>query len=88
MVKIVWEEPEGRSRGVRASRYHWAEIAEQLKSKPGEWAMVGENLPLGSGTYINMGRIRAFQPSGSFEATTRGRTEDGKAKKVYARYIG
>jgi hypothetical protein len=77
---IRWEEPPHSNRGPGGGRAHsgrYSDAADQLRQKPGQWAVLLES--------IRMGALLAFAPAGDFEATTRrisGRTV------VYARYLG
>lgn len=64
----------------------WTLVASELRARPGEWAIVDRNATVARGTAIKKGRIEAFQPAGSFEATMRG-NGDGRYT-VYARYVG
>lgn len=86
MEEMKWENPAPETRG-RKPLVKYEVIAEELKRRPGEWALVGENLAMSLGSHISIGRIKAFQPAGAFEGTIRGQ-ENGRALKVYARYVG
>lgn len=84
MTKLKWEEP---SPSRTTNRSKWREIADQLRERPGEWALVAEGFKYSVyATYINKGRLAPFEPSGSFEGTSRKR-EDGKFD-IYARFVG
>lgn len=83
MVDLKWEEPppDGRGRSGEESQA----IADELRRRPGRWAVVKEydSVP-SAGAYagqIRNGVTRAWQPEGAFEAVSR-------KGKVYARYIG
>lgn len=84
-MTTVWEKPTPR-RG-RPPSVNYSALAEDLKKNPGEWALVGENLSVSIGSHISSGRIKAFQPAGTFEGVIRG-SKDGRAEKVFARYVG
>jgi hypothetical protein len=88
MVDIKWEEPPKQLLG--RGRTNWEEIASALKSNPEQWAVVAENVSASTGTHIRYGRLKAFEPSGAFEARVSGAhsAENGRAEKIYARYIG
>jgi hypothetical protein len=88
MVDIKWEEPPKQLLG--RGRTNWEEIASALKSNPEQWAVVAENVSASTGTHIRYGRLKAFEPSGAFEARVSGAhsSENGRAEKIYARYIG
>ncbi len=63
----------------------WVEEAEKLRSHPRQWARIttrnSKSGASGMANHISNGRLRAFQPAGTFEATARG-------LDVWARYIG
>ena len=84
-MSVVWEKPSPRRGRPPLTEYY--ELAEELKKHPGEWALVGENMSISTGNHISSGRIKAFQPAGEFEGTIRGQV-NGRAEKVYARYVG
>lgn len=94
MSDLVWEEPPAPIGGGKYRWHKYADVAEQLKAKPGEWARVGEfDRDSRAGTLsqtIRLGRD-AFGPRGSFEATVRtiksGRVGESIVH-VFARYIG
>lgn len=63
---------------------HYA-IAAELKSRPGEWALIAEATSPSVVTYITRGLGSAYTPAGSFEAVSR--LAEGH-RDVYARYVG
>jgi hypothetical protein len=68
------------------SRY--AAIAEELRSRPGEWGVVYEGsrrLAAALSTHIRTGGVTAFAPGGAFDACARVR---GDRRTVYARFLG
>ena len=73
---LVWENPPARN-----TKHDLYGIAGALRSKPGEWARMPEDMPVPYATRIKRGSLRSFEPAGSFEA----RTVQGV---VYARYVG
>src|SRR5690242_14079601 len=91
---IRWEEPpatlrgQGR-RGIRTTAAdHWAAVAETLRDRPGEWAVIfeGDNGPAsGIATKVKRAYSPAFSPAESFDALIR--KVDGQTL-VYARYVG
>jgi hypothetical protein len=86
MSELVWEEPPARTSRT-ATRDH-AAIAAQLKSRPGQWAVIeaGERNNMNNvAMRIKRGDLPAYRPAGAFEAVTR--TKDGEVR-VYARYTG
>lgn len=88
-IKVAFEGPPPRgTTNWRQAGEHEA-VAEKLRAQPGEWAKVDkrEN-PRSSGNAahaIRRGLIKAYQPSGTFEA--KARKVDGEYR-VYARYVG
>lgn len=46
--------------------YHWAEVAEQLRQRPREWALVHTDLPSSTPWAVNAGRVSAVHPSLGF----------------------
>lgn len=57
--------------------YHWAEVAEQLRQNPGEWAVVHRDLPASVCWTVNAGKVRAVHPSLGFQTRTTGNHADG-----------
>lgn len=82
--KIEWEEPPPKT---TRSGSKWDPIAKALKSRPGQWACIGRNIPTTVVTDINRGTLICWRPEGAFEAVTRNHTDRWKAD-VYARYVG
>lgn len=89
---LRWEDPPAAAhpdrKGYRRSRLE--RVAEQLRERPGEWAVVldGEasrGKASGMTFHIRLGQIACFTPSGDFDAVMR-RVEDRFT--VYARYVG
>lgn len=90
---IRWEEPPPKIRAsggfpLGQGKSRWAGVADELRSKPGEWALIAET-PLaensGLATQIRMGQMVCFSPAGDFDAETR--RENG-VRKVWAVYLG
>lgn len=81
--------PERAPKGARRSR-KWEKVAEDLRARPGEWALVDPSSRRSVTTQIKQGLLKSFAPAGSFDATTRG--GDGSSRSVrvqlYARYVG
>jgi hypothetical protein len=88
---IRWEEPppeHGNKRPAKPSKYQ--PIADALRGRPGEWAVVVENKAPGSAGNL-VWRIKSgvgpFAPPRSFDAKCIG-PAGGSSSKVYARYVG
>ncbi|MET7395583.1 hypothetical protein ABZS66_19045 [Dactylosporangium sp. NPDC005572] len=96
---LRWEEPPD-SRKVRAAQRadRWRPLADELRARPGEWAVIAEGQVDRRGethaalaAYIRAG-MGPFAPARSFEtkARTAPAAERGSARvgKVWARYVG
>jgi hypothetical protein len=90
---IRWEEPPPRDpRGhdkdpTPAPESKYERLAAQLRSRPGEWALVYEGVKAkaaGMAMVIRLSQVVAF-PNLDYEATTR--TRD-RVTRTYARYVG
>jgi len=85
-VSIAWEDPPAGT--ARSGVTDWRRVADELRQRPGQWAVVATRPSSGAAATI-AGAIRkgsrAGMPSGAFEA--RARTVDGECR-VYARYVG
>jgi hypothetical protein len=88
---VEWQGPPPPKRHPKFT--DWYAIAEQLRSKPGEWAYLGR-CPAGSAKSINSGHLMAFRPEGDYEATSRffqGNLDQegvGPTAEIWARYVG
>lgn len=74
---IDWAEPPAVSRGARPSKFD--PVIEALKEKPGEWALVLED--------VNSASARVFIKKGC-EITTRSTGKNDGKVNVYARFPG
>lgn len=84
-----WGDPPPGSVG-RPTAAYWEEVAEKLKSRPRQWALVAKNVNRSTAYNITNGNIRAFK-DGLWEATQRGGLRRGYAldhADVYVRYLG
>lgn len=61
--------------------YHWDEVAEQLRSRPGEWAVVHEDLPSSVQWSVSRGRVAAVAPALGFQSRTAGNVRDESGKQ-------
>ena len=81
---VTFEAPPA-SKGGRAESPRNREIAEALRSHPGEWALVAEGEKNdGLAVRIRTGKAKSFA-EGVWEATSRG-NEDGTIN-IYARFV-
>lgn len=82
--------PSPKPYGTPAS-HPWAEIAEQLRARPGEWALCLRDVAV-SPANIKRGKIAAFRPAGTFDVRTvqrHGFDERGRPLiDLYIRYNG
>lgn len=82
-MTLKWEEPDPTPSGTGTV---WAQVAAELKARPGQWALVLEmesgNVKLNNtGRTIRSGATVPFRPAGSFEAIV-------QRGKLYARFVG
>lgn len=79
---ITFENPPADRRGRHGK--DWDAVADALRARPGEWALVATTSPSLSAEIKN-GRRAAFRPPGAFESTVR---KNGKKHDIYVRYVG
>jgi len=77
---LVWEEPPGDGREASSQRIDHDAIADALRLRPGKWARICNGAAF-SASAIRSGALRAYRPSGSFEAAVR-------CGATYLRYVG
>lgn len=82
--RIEWSDP-----GPTASRKgsKWDATAAALKSRPGQWACIGRDVPTTIVTTIRRGELKCFAPEGAFEAVVRNHSSRWQGD-VFARYVG
>ena len=90
MEVIRWEAPNPQvPRGVRANRYQ--PVADSLRLKPNEWALVEEEANRGtlSGiqAYVKAGK-GPFAPAGSFDARIKTAGMPANVGSLYIIYLG
>lgn len=87
-MSLTFEDPPETTRKAGRKGMH-KEAAEELRSRPGEWAIVSAYATGTSAAamarHIMSGAVSAYKPAGSFQATAR--TVGGEAR-VYARFVG
>ena len=82
---IKWEEPTANQR----FKHDHEGIANALRGRPGEWALVFEGVTASYVGQIKRGVLKDYRPSGTFEAKCVGVDPlTGTAEKIYARYLG
>lgn len=90
---INWEDPpptpystNARDQPGHSTRF--SALAETLKSRPGEWALVFTGYkPTASSiaSSANQASVKCFRPRGTFQATIRSHR---RTTKVFMRYVG
>lgn len=89
MSIVRWEEPPPKTPGGPGKPKPLVAhelIAVQLRREPGRWALIVEGYAHSSmGSLISRGKIRAYEPAGSFEAVAR---VGDNGHNIYARFIG
>lgn len=76
---IKWEEPPVGARGG-ARRGVWSAVLADLQTRPGDWALIGEDVAASTATYLRT-------IGNGFEFTLRG-VKNNRAEKMYGRYVG
>lgn len=80
---VTWEEP-----AEPEMRYDWAAIAEEVKSKPREWAKIFDNDKTSIVNAIRQGAIRPLSPDLGFEVRTRNNVRFPERKcTLFMRYV-
>ena len=85
MTVIFCDPPSPRGPGKYGAKYDWHAIANALKSRPGEWALLG-SFSTGICSRVMTGGYKAFD-GGQWEFTTRSKpgTTD---RDLYGIYLG
>lgn len=85
---MKWEDPPNEI----GKKTKWYREAQELRKNPKRWALlIAKPKVTGDRTFndlagnISYGRLSAFSPAGSFQATTQ--IVDGEVR-VYVRYVG
>ncbi len=79
--------PIERGLGARGRRiYEWEDVAQELKTKPGEWALIYEGIPRAHAGNIRAGLNPAFQPPEDFLVRTKG--PRGSRADLYMCFVG
>ncbi|HET6916873.1 MAG TPA: hypothetical protein VFH56_12355 [Acidimicrobiales bacterium] len=86
--QIKWAEPPSDGRARRSDQTDWSAIADALRARPGEWALIQQDVSTSVASQVRRGYYKGFTP-GEFEAVSRSRAEYSKWRgDIYARYIG
>lgn len=85
-MPVEWGDPPPDKAAASAE---WEAIAQELRTRPGQWAMIARDKTTETATRIKNGTLVSFRPAGSFEARTVGR-KNASAQRcdIYARYVG
>jgi hypothetical protein len=79
------EPPENPQSG---NRIDWKGALSYLRTRPNEWALVGEGVSTPTATALRQGRMGGAQP-GEFEVRSVARADlIGQRADIYVRYIG
>jgi len=65
---LEWKTPPKPVRYKRGN-VKWHELADQLRTRPNEWALIAHDVNPSLVTHIRQGRLQAFAPNGTFEAS-------------------
>jgi len=83
-MSVKWQDPPivkpGRHGGSK-----WKVATDELRERPGVWALIGESESSAVAFNINHGKIKGIE-AGEFEATCRNTV--GSKADIYARYVG
>lgn len=90
-MQIVFVDPPdkhpNRASITKPQKHPWDEIAEQLKARPGEWALCLRDIYVRA-EQITRGTNKAFQPVGAFQArTVQTHNRDEKGRPLVDLYI-
>jgi hypothetical protein len=88
---IQWQDPPP-TKGKHYPKGRYVAIANALRKRPLEWAIVSLDSQGNLASYIKNGTALGFAPAGSFEAVSRvnpGRQNRNNPRcTIYARFIG
>jgi hypothetical protein len=84
-MPVEWTDPPPR---VTRQMMEWQQIADELRSRPGTWALIARGKSPETSTRIKNGALAPFRPAGSFEARTGARNGEKNRVDIYARYVG
>lgn len=57
--------------------YRWAEVADALRERPGEWAVVHRDVPASVPWSVNAGKVSAVHPDRGFRTRAAGTHDTG-----------
>jgi hypothetical protein len=86
---MEWKEPPKNPKSPDARASEHEAIANQLKQRPGQWALCYTDEYYLLAYKIKNGSIPQFRPAWTFEATCRGASDKSyKTQEIYVRYVG
>ncbi|RLP68389.1 hypothetical protein D9V30_10390 [Mycetocola reblochoni] len=85
MAQLEFKEPPAHGRKKHVD--DWKDTADQLRNRPGEWALVATDASPSMVRHIKAGTYIGMRPAGHFDAVSRG-NRGSRADEIYARYIG
>lgn len=83
-MPVEWGDPPPGDR----RRTAWDEVADELRTRPGVWALVARDRSPATARSITMAMLSSFQPAGTFEARTANRNKEKNRCDIYARFVG
>lgn len=80
MNDIVWQDPpDAQPFGGKVGRpSKWPAVALELRRHPGKWALVNTTTSSSWASHVKLGKIPAFAPAGTYDATVRSRRVNGR----------
>lgn len=96
MSNVKWQDPRNHKSAPGSRRRGWlyyAPVADALRKRPGQWALVIEGTKSKSAiTRIRRGEFHAFRPAEDFESASRTNamslTDHAPRYDIYIRYVG
>lgn len=86
-MSVQWKEPPAPA-GPAEKPVKYQDIADELRSRPGEWALVQDDAWASFANQITAGSLKAFRPRGAFEGLATDKRDYGRRATVYARFNG
>lgn len=83
MTDIKWQEPPPHGNAIKS---RWAEVAEALRARPLEWALIDEDGSPNLASRIRNGQIAAFRPASNFQVRNVRKSANGH--DTYVRFVG
>lgn len=87
MSDLEWKDPPPVRHAGRTPSPELLAVAAELRSRPGEWALVKSAVSAGTAHHWRVGKAAAFRP-GEFEFVVRNTDRATQRADIYGRYIG